>query len=67
MNEDFQVEDDFTFTHEDEEVLREIRSGVDEIAPQDPVNGRTKKHGAKSVLNKRKLSKHEMDELFLDY
>jgi len=57
--------DDFAFTDEDEEMLRELRGGVQDDVRRDPITGRTEKRGA--TLNKRKLSKHEMDEFFLDY
>ncbi len=64
MEKDFDVLDDFDFTDEDEETLRELR-GVQDDIKRDPITGRTEKRGA--TLNKRKLSKHEMDEFFLDY
>jgi len=64
MNKDFMIED---FTDEDEKVLEKIKSGVAADTRKDPVTGRVEKRGAKNALNKRKLSKHEMDELFLDF
>ena len=59
------VMDDFAFTDEDEETLRELRGGVQDDVRRDPITGRAEKRGA--TLNKRKLSKHEMDEFFLDF
>ena len=67
MHEDFVVEDDFAFTDEDERTLEQIRSGVAADVRKDPVTGRVEKRGAKNALNKRNLSKQEMDEIFLDF
>lgn len=65
MKEEFSLDEDFAFTDEDQEVLRGIRTGIDDDVRRDPITGRVEKRGA--TLNKRKLSKHEMDEFFLDY
>ena len=65
MDEHIDITDDFAFTDEDEEVLRNLKTGVSEDLRRDPITGRVEKRG--STLNKRKLSKHEMDEFFLDY
>lgn len=66
MKEDFIVEDEMAFTDEDEETLRSLRTGFNDDDHVDPVTGRKEK--SKSKLNvKRKLSKHEMDEIFLDW
>lgn len=67
MHEDFMIDDELGFTDEDEKVLEELRSGVAADVRKDPVTGRVEKRGAKNALNKRKLSKQEMDEIFLDF
>jgi hypothetical protein len=63
------IDEDFSITEKDEEVLKELRkkkgSGVEEEVRVDPVTGRKEKK--KSMLNKKKLSKHEMDEFFMDF
>ena len=65
MEQPFDIGDDFAFTDEDEEVLKNLKKGVSEDVRRDHVTGRVIKKG--NTLNKRKLSKHEMDEFFLDY
>jgi len=59
------LEEDFVITEEDEKVLKKIRSGVQKETRVDPITGRKEK--PKAMLNKRKLSKHEMDEFFMDF
>lgn len=63
------IDEDFAINEQDEEVLRQLRnradSGVEEEVRVDPVTGRKEKK--KSMLNKKKLSKHEMDEFFMDF
>ena len=49
------------FSDDDKTVLK----GLHNKAPVDPVTGRKAKKT--NLLNKRKLSKQEMDEFFLDY
>ncbi len=48
-------------SEEDQKVLKGLRSD----RAVDPVTGRQQKK--LNILNKKKLSKHEMDEFFLDY
>jgi hypothetical protein len=59
------IYDDDGFTEEDQRVLKRIRKGLDDDAAIDPVTGRKQKK--MNLLNKKKLSKQEMDEFFLDY
>ena len=68
MKQDFSINltDDFvTFTDEDEELLKELKTGVGSEFHRDPVTGRLEKQ--KNMLNKRQLPKHEMDEFFMDF
>ena len=65
MHEDFSVEEDFAFSEEDEELLRELKTGVSSEFRRDPVTGRLERQ--KNLLNKRDLPKHEMDEFFMDF
>jgi|GEM_PF-6645280 len=44
---------------------RSVLKGLHHSTPVDPVTGRKAKKV--NILNKRKLSKQEMDEFFLDY
>jgi len=53
--------DDEAFSDEDRELLSK-----DEFR-RDPVTGRKEKRSVRSVLNKKALNKHEMDEFFLDF
>lgn len=59
------IYDDDGFSEEDQRVLKKIRKGLDDDAAVDPVTGRKQKK--MNILNKKKLSKQEMDEFFLDY
>lgn len=65
MEQDFSIDEDFTFTEEDEELLKELKTGVGSEFHRDPVTGRLEQQ--KNLLNKRQLPKHEMDEFFLDF
>lgn len=60
---DFNLQDDFSI----EDEMSEAYGGLKDEFKRDPVTGRLEKKSLKSTLNKKKLSKHEMDELFLDY
>ena len=64
-NDDGFIYDDDGFSEEDQRVLKKIRKGLDDTAAVDPVTGRKQKK--MNILNKKKLSKQEMDEFFLDY
>ncbi len=45
----------------------EIETGFDDEKRVDPVTGRKEKKSMVSVLNKKgRLTKHELDEIFLD-
>ena len=44
---------------------KSVLKGLHHNTPVDPITGRKAKQT--NVLNKRKLSKREMDEFFLDY
>jgi hypothetical protein len=59
------IYDDSDFSEEDQNVLKKIRGGLQDEAAIDPVTGRKQKKT--NILNKKKLSKQEMDEFFLDY
>jgi hypothetical protein len=54
-------EDAAGLSEEDERVLK----GLQGERAIDPITGR--KQRKMNILNKKKLSKHEMDEFFLDY
>lgn len=60
---DFSVQDDFSL----EDEMDGAYGGLKDEFKRDPVTGRLEKKSLKSTLNKKKLSKHEMDELFLDF
>ena len=64
-NDDGFIYDDSGFSEEDTRVLKKIKRGLDNDDPIDPVTGRKAKK--MNILNKKKLSKQEMDEFFLDY
>ncbi len=64
-NDDGFIYDETAFSEDDERVLKKIRKGLDSDDPIDPVTGRKAKKV--NILNKKKLSKQEMDEFFLDY
>ena len=64
-NDDGFIYDDEGMSDEDERVLKGIRRGLQGDNPVDPVTGRKAKKV--NILNKKKLSKQEMDEFFLDY
>jgi hypothetical protein len=64
-NDDGFIYDDEGVSEEDQNVLKRIRKGLDDDAAIDPITGRKQKK--MNLLNKRKLSKQEMDEFFLDY
>jgi hypothetical protein len=55
------IDDDSGLSDDDQRVLK----GLHHERAVDPVTGRKAKKV--NILNKRKLSKHEMDEFFLDY
>jgi hypothetical protein len=57
----FIYDEDAGLSDEDKKVLKGLKHD-DQI---DPVTGRKAKKI--NILNKKKLSKHEMDEFFLDY
>lgn len=57
----FIYEDPDEMNADDQKVLK----GLKHRAQVDPVTGRKAK--PVNILNKKKLSKHEMDEFFLDY
>lgn len=59
-NDDGFIYDEEAFSDDDQKVLKGLRH-QDRV---DPVTGRKAK--PINVLNKKKLSKHEMDEFFLD-
>jgi hypothetical protein len=59
------IYDDSDFSEEDQNVLKKIKGGLSDEAAIDPVTGRKQKKT--NILNKKKLSKQEMDEFFLDY
>ena len=60
-NDGFIVDDEAVMSDEDRKVLKGLRHDN----PTDPVTGRKAKKV--NILNKKKLSKQEMDEFFLDY
>lgn len=64
-NDDGFIYDESAFSEDDERVLKKIRKGLDNDDAIDPVTGRKAKKV--NLLNKKKLSKQEMDEFFLDY
>ncbi len=64
-NDDGFIYDDSGFSEEDQNTLKKIRKGLDEQAAIDPITGRKAKKT--NILNKKKLSRQEMDEFFLDY
>ena len=64
-NDDGFIYDDSSFSEEEKGVLKRIKKGLDSDNPVDPVTGRKAKK--MNILNKKKLSKQEMDEFFLDY
>ena len=59
------IYDDEGLSDEDQSVLKKLRKGLQDEAAIDPVTGRKQKKI--NILNKRKLSKEELDEFFLDY
>jgi hypothetical protein len=59
------IYDEDSFSEEDQRVLHRIKKGLENEQAIDPVTGRKQKK--MNLLNKRKLSKEEMDEFFLDY
>ena len=64
-NDDGFIYDDEGMSDEDQNVLKKIRKGLQSDDAIDPVTGRKAKKV--NILNKKKLSKQEMDEFFLDY
>ncbi len=57
----FIYDDEGALSEDDQQVLK----GLHHSKAVDPVTGRKQKQV--NILNKKKLSKHEMDEFFLDY